>query len=301
MWTHLKGESIRTLAKEHERSLGALYKQLKEEIETVPTNEEITLKYCGRNRWSGVLLVDAKYVKVKGYDRKIAFIYGIDYLTHDIPVCLLAITENYQSYKQFFTKLKNSNYKLRGLVSDEHDAILPACKQVFGERILRQVCHTHFLENIRRNLRVRSDDTYKPFVGELKKILFNSKKKQKKKIKQELHELALKSAGDDPTISVLININDHIDELTNHLKIGQCPKTNNLIESYNKQLNGRLKTILGFESFQTAKKWLNAWILARRLTPFTDCRGSFKKLNGKCSLELTKKSHLTIPDFLPKK
>jgi len=65
----------------------------------------------------------------------------------------------------------------------------------------------------------------------------------------------------------------------------------------NKQLNGRLKTIQGFESFETAERWLSAWILRKRLTPFTDCRGKFKKLNGTPSIENTRKGGMKIPDF----
>ena len=187
LWSHLKGENIRTLARENDKSIGALYSQLKSEIEKVPLNEDVTLKYCGRNRWCGVLLVDAKYVKVKGYDKKIAFIYGIDYLTHDIPVCILGSTENYQLYLQFFTKLKNCNYKLRGIVTDEHDSILPACHQVFGDRVLRQLCHVHFLEKIRRTIKVRSDDTYKEFVSDLQNTLFSNKKRSKIKNKNYMH------------------------------------------------------------------------------------------------------------------
>jgi hypothetical protein len=70
-----------------------------------------------------------------------------------------------------------------------------------------------------------------------------------------------------------------------------------LIESFNKQLQGRLKTIQGFESFATAERWLSAWVLRRRLTPFTDCRGKFKKLNGRPSIENTRRGGTKIPDF----
>jgi len=33
-----------------------------------------------------------------------------------------------------------------------------------------------------------------------------------------------------------------------------CTKTTNLIESYNKQINDRLKTIQGFQSFETVER-----------------------------------------------
>lgn len=289
------------MAQEQEKSLGAIQNKLKKELSEIPDNDLVTVKHCNRNRWCGVLLVDAKYVKVKGYDKKIAFIYGMDFLTHDIPVCHLARSESYLSYHQFFVTLKNSNYRLRGIVTDEHEAPLPACQHVFGDKVLRQLCHVHFAEKIRRNLRTRTDETYQPFMNELQKIIFFKKRfKQKKKIKKELHDLALKYIGNQIALDVLVNISENIDELTNFLKIGQCPKTNNMIESYNSQIEGRLKTIKGFNSFKCAKEWLNAWILCRRISKLYDCDGDFKKMNGKCSLDFSKKADLTIPNFFPK-
>jgi len=304
LWSHLKGKSYRTLSQEQNKSLGTIRNYLKKELSEIPENEFVTLKYCQRRKWGGVLLVDAKYVKVKGYKKKIAFIYGIDFLTHDIPVCLLGKSENYQICHDFFVMLKNSNYPLRGIVTDELESIFMACKHVWGDKILRQLCHTHFAEKIRRKLKVRTEKQYVEFMRELERIIFfkQSEKRfrKKKKIKKELHELALKCPGDMVKLDVLVDISDNFDDLTNYLKIGQCPKTNNLIESYNSQLEGRLKTIKGFESFKLAKQWLNAWILCRRNTKFFDCEGDFKCLNGKTSLEVTKKTGIIIPDFFPK-
>lgn len=63
------------------------------------------------------------------------------------------------------------------------------------------------------------------------------------------------------------------------------PATTNLIEGYNSHLELRLSSIRGFESIQTAKNYINAWILKRRFTKFTCCRKSFRQLNGKTPLE----------------
>lgn len=243
-----------------------------------------------------MLLVDAKYVAVKGYEEKIAFIYGIDYATHDIPICLLAPTENYFAYRNFFVKVRNTGYKLRGIVSDEHEAIQAALQDVYPG-LPSQICHTHFLENIRKALKVRTEETYRPFIRDLQWAVFCKEHKKKKHCRRDCIALVQKYAKDKTALAVLLHIERHFDLLTNHLQIGGCPKTSNLIESYNKQLNGRLKTIQGFESFQTAEQWLSCWILRRRLTPFTDCKGKFKKLNGSCSLHKTLKAGMTLPDW----
>jgi hypothetical protein len=67
-----------------------------------------------------------------------------------------------------------------------------------------------------------------------------------------------------------------------HLHI---PSTTNLIEGYNSQLELRLSSIRGFESEETAKNYINAWIIKRRFSKFTDCKKNFKHLNGKSPIE----------------
>lgn len=59
-------------------------------LENLPHCADITRKYC--SKYSGILLVDGKYIEVKGYDRKIPVIYGIDYLTHDIPTYVFSLS-----------------------------------------------------------------------------------------------------------------------------------------------------------------------------------------------------------------
>ncbi|MBI3273578.1 MAG: hypothetical protein HYZ69_00370 [Candidatus Colwellbacteria bacterium] len=75
--------------------------------------------------------------------------------------------------------------------------------------------------------------------------------------------------------------------LFNHLKFPdlRIPHTTNLMEGYNSQLESRLGSIRGFELSDTAKNYLNAWIIKRRFTKFTDCKIPFKHLNGKTPLE----------------
>ena len=67
-----------------------------------------------------------------------------------------------------------------------------------------------------------------------------------------------------------------------HLHI---PSTTNLIEGCNSQLELRLASIRGFESEETAKNYINAWIIKRRFSKFTDCKKQFKHLNGKSPIE----------------
>lgn len=75
--------------------------------------------------------------------------------------------------------------------------------------------------------------------------------------------------------------------LLNYLKYPHLniPSTTNIVEGLNSQLESRINSIKGFESSRTADNYINAWILKRRFAKFTDCRGNFKKFNGKAPLE----------------
>lgn len=271
------------------------------ELDALPHNNEIAFSYCNPKRFCGFLVVDGKFVAVKGYDRKIPFIYGIDYLTHDIPICMLAPSENFQAMLQFFTRLKNTGYDLQALICDDNESIRLAAKQVYPGVII-QLCHVHFLENIRRTLKVRSEETYRSFLADLEEKIFDLPYLGQANLKRHIRWRAPRHYDDALKIATLNYIFDYSDLLTGYVKAEKlfhngCPRTTNLIESYNKQLNGRLKTIQGFQSFETAERWLSAWILRRRLTPFTDCRKRFRHLNGICSLEKTRMKKFKLPEL----
>lgn len=86
---------------------------------------------------------------------------------------------------------------------------------------------------------------------------------------------------------LIADFRDKKEYLISYLKYPHLgiPQTNNMIEGYNSQLELRLSSIRGFETIENARNYLNAWTIKRRLTPFTDCRKEFRKLNGRSPLE----------------
>lgn len=221
-------------------------------------------------------------------------VYGVDYLTHDIPAYLLTKAENYQSCLTFFKTIRLLNYPLQGLVCDDNRNIIETCKYVYPRAIV-QVCTNHYKENIRRTLQVRTDPTYQPFMKSVE-MLF--KKKRSKEDIQKRAGKILNQYGDDIVCQqVLADIYKRRKELFAYLSLQGLPTTTNLIECFNSHLQGRLKTIKGFQSFKHADLWLNAYFLRRRTKIFTDCTKKFKGLNGKMSLEKSKKPDLDLPSF----
>lgn len=297
----MKGTSIRTLAHRHAVSIRTAYRWIVEELKNLPHNNQFTHDYCNRKRFCGSLVVDGKYVKVKGYEKKLPFLYGMDYTTHDLPCCILTNSESFEAWVQFFTKLKNMDYPLVSLTCDDNPAIKQAAQYVFSNVVV-QICHVHFLENIRKTLKVRTYENYVPFFKDIETHIFHVPMLGKDRLEARIRWRSPRHQDDNTKIAIMQHIFRHAEELTAYVNAQNwykvpCPKTTNIIESLNSQLEGRLKTIQGFESFSTAERWLSAWILRKRFTPFTDCRKPFKKLNGKHSIENTRRGKTTIPNF----
>lgn len=278
--THLAGVSFRSLAETYDISPSTAYRRCLKVLDRLPHCADITRNYC--SRFCGILLVDGKYIKVKGYERKIPVVYGIDYLTHDIPTYILSRAENYQTCYSFFSSLKLLEYPLQAVVSDDNINIYQAAQAIYPSAIT-QICHNHYKETIRQNLNIRQDPTYNSFMKHIEQLF------EKRRSVTEFASLASKIVyqhrNDPRCLSVMADIQNRLPLLTAYMAQKRIPRTTNLIESFNSHLQGRLKTIKGFESIHHARLWLNGYFLRRRLKPFTDCEKRFARLNGTCSLQ----------------
>ena len=161
------------------------------------------------------------------------------------------------------------------IIYDAAESIYPS--------VLSQICHNHYKETIRQNLHVRTDPTYLPFMRGIEELFI--KRRSTTEFTNVAGKLFNRFKNDSLCMSVMLDIQRRLPQLTAYMKEKNIPRTTNLIESYNSHLEGRLKTIKGFESFEHADLWLNGYFLKRRMQPFTDCTKQFKKLNGTASLQ----------------
>jgi transposase-like protein len=289
----LSGYSLRSISQELGISVGKSFSLYSQALEKFPLCIDITRNDC--SKFCGILLVDGKYIKVKGYERKIPVIYGVDYLTHDIIHFVLGTSENYRLLLKFFTSLRLANYPLQALVSDDNQNIPQTCLKVYPNAVC-QLCQNHYKQNLRITLNLSNDPTYIPFMQNIETLFCRKMGTEEFKAKASRIYEAYKY--DDLAKNVMLDIARRSGELVAYLKVPNTPRTTNLIESFNSHLEGRLKTIKGFESFKGAKLWLNAYFVRRRLKPFTDCTKQFKSLNGKSSLEITLKDSYKIENIL---
>lgn len=289
---YVDGVPFRKLGDEHNVSGKQAYLRVIEELKVLPTSSDVTKKYCSYT--SGILIIDGKYVKVRGYKQKIPWLYGIDYETHDILFGLLVPAENERAFLQFFLLLKTLNYPLKIVVADDRSALPLALKRVYPDVPL-QLCQNHYLENTRQALHLRTDPSHSHFFNSLKKHVFDEYEDDKKLDGALHHVLTERCENLAVRQMIVMEINRRKKELFAFKNIPNCPNNTNLIELFNSHFNARLKSIKGFKTKTHAELILNGMIIRRRTKPFTDCGPKFKHLNGKTSLQMALKNPAEWP------
>lgn len=184
------------------------------------------------------------------------------------------------------------------LVCDDNTNLKIAARNSFPQ-VKIQTCYNHFKENIRRNLHVRSDKTnqYKDFMRRIESVLSSSQKISDNTLNHWLWTLYRDYNNDPICLNILTNIEKYKGELLAYRSIHQAPVTTNLIEGMNSHIETRLQALRSFQTIEHARLWFNGFILRRRMTPYTDCRGKFRYLRGKTGVEMTKKQGVDIPIY----
>lgn len=136
--------------------------------EELVSSNELTSVLKPKN-YCGILLIDGKYVPVKetgakktsgfvprsakrrGKTKKgLVVIACIDYLTHDIPIYDVCLSENSFDMKEIFLKLRAIGYPLKVVVCDETmGQIAEVAREIFPNVII-QICLTHYSKSIER-------------------------------------------------------------------------------------------------------------------------------------------------------
>jgi len=291
---HLDGLSFRKLAVKYGISKSLAWEICHEELEKLPNNNQFTHKYC--SRFSKIFLFDGKYFNIASEKYDWVLLWGVDYFRHDIPVFTISPSENYQSWRKYFAYFRILNCYPELLVCDDNVNLKMAARDAFPQ-VKIQTCYNHFKENIRRDLRVRSDgkERYRDFMGRIESILNSSQKISDYTLNHWLFCLFRDYNQDAVCLNILTNIEKYKRELLAYRHIHQAPVTTNLIEGLNGHLEGRLQKLRSFQTEKYAKLWFNGYILKRRFTKFTDCSLKFRYLNGCRGVEQTKKDRVDLP------
>jgi transposase-like protein len=205
---------------------------------------------------SKILLLDGKYVSVLGQ----SICVHIAYDTHvGVIDFWLDDGENKTAYSYVLRRLKDSCYEPVCVVSDGHWGLESLLKE---ERIPSQLCVFHLLQNLQRMLLVGDGfskeipPAYKVIYSRIKGIFLTSKiedlperinnfRKLQRFWKTRLHLKVLKWFWKKlPNAVMGLSFEEVV------------PRTNNLLENLNGQIEARLKTFRGVKSEESLNKIL---------------------------------------------
>lgn len=153
-------------------------------------SNDLTLLLSLRNN-SGIILLDCKYVPVKELEEQelrdgliprsgkrrgktkkgLVVLPFMDYYTHDIPIFIIALSENTWDIEEGFKLLKATGYVLRGIVCDESMGLIAqVARKVFPEVVI-QFCLTHYSKCIDRCFQAKgAKRSYRALEKKLKKL-----------------------------------------------------------------------------------------------------------------------------------
>lgn len=261
--------------------------------------------------WSGYLVVDDKYINVKG--KKQVSLIAVD-STGDLVHGELLPYQEQTNYDDFMRFIKiHLEYPFKAVTMDLDIMLEKSIKTVLGKDVPYQKCLRHAIENIKKivdypikkrqykslrekidnNRRLNEDEVslfnllgneltdLEELIFGVTNILYSSDRNKSTEIHKSLR---LKFGDIYPRVFSMIEY--HWDGLLMHQKDNLIPKTNNIAENRNKQIKRRLKTIEAFQSETYAFNYLILLCNYLRFKPYTDCRNKRKHCNGKSPLEL---------------
>lgn len=247
-------------------------------------------------RWGGFLGVDGKAIYVKG--NKHCLLIGVDHPTQDLVHALVLDSETAEGFARLVTEARlDAGYPLKGVVADLGPGFAQTHRDHFGS-LPFQACRVHFDRRLDSNIPKAKWSKKAPLYVELKEriraVLFADTYERARVLVGEL-VAERKRFKDTGNVDVIHALRRHFDlYMAHHLTPG-LPADNNVTENVVKQLGKKLRLIEGFESIESAERYVRLLVGCYRFKRFTDsCRRTH---NGSAPLELAG-ADLTGRDWL---
>lgn len=274
------------------------------------------------NKWSGILILDAKYL-----NRRCLLLLAIDYTTLDIVAWFVCEAETEENYKKIIEMVRACGYVIRAVVSDGEPGIialtqpkkpiwlfkgtrayprpgivpaLPLLPPLFG--IPHQWCTVHAERKLKHYLVNLSKEERKNIEPLIHKTLFAGTIKQAEKEREKL----LEAVYHHPQIYKTFNtfLVSRWELLTAHFTVRvnkrKIPRSTNSIENIISYVNTRLKTMRRLRTNKSATAIANLIVVNFRSKPLINTKNKLKR--GKSPLELStgKKHHFDWMIFIKK-
>ncbi len=277
------------------------------------------------NSWSGILLLDGKYL-----NRNMVLLLAVDYVTQDIVYWRVEANESKESYQRLITEVQNCGYLIRALVSDGGSGIRALTQKKRStftrkgtrgyprpgmtpatvrdhpllENIPHQWCVVHAQRELLKYVRkVSKKGEKEELIILVNQILFASTLAKAEKAKEQLNTYGyLNESEIAQRIMHILSSYWHL--LTTHYTVRvnrrKIPSNTNAIENVICYLNTRLKTLRKIKTKNSATAICNLIVLNYRLKPLTDSENKLKKNKSPLELSSRKKMKLYWYSFIKK-
>jgi transposase-like protein len=255
-------------------------------------------------RSSGVIGVDEKWVlvpknsKPEGKRKRWMYVYiAVDVYTYDLLHIDIYPYNGKNEARAFLQALKAKGYQPQVIITDMNQDYDEPIALVFPEAIHHE-CVFHALQWAQRRIKEVYGSDYAhthPEAVDLKdKIYRIFKAKSKKTVRKRYQEvMALKEeyiARTPEAKCIFEFLKSHYPKLVNAVENPLVPLTNNTVELVIRRFDQHYQNMCGFDSIETARKYLRVFELAYRFTPFAKdnrpVKGRELDIRGKCPLEL---------------
>lgn len=280
------------------------------------------LRFRTHNRWSGILILDAKYL-----NKRSVLLLAIDYGTIDIIAWLVGEVESEENYTKLVDLVKATGYVIRAVVSDGEPAIItltqpkkprwlfkgtrkyprpgiPPAKhpipQLLG--IPHQWCVVHAERELNQYTNKLPKEDRKSIDVLIHKILFANTIRQAEKwrdylIAEAFHHPIIHQQLANMILSRWKLLVAHHTVRSNGRKI---PRDTNSIENVISYINTRLKTMRRLRSFSSAEPITNLIVMNFRCKPLINTKNKLKRGKSPLALAIGEKKQYDWMDFIKK-
>jgi len=274
------------------------------------------------NHWSGVLILDGKYL-----NKRSVLLLAIDYGTLDIVAWLVCETESEENYLALVDMVEASGYIIQAIISDGEPSIIgltqpkklswmfkgtrkyprpgiPPAKhrtaRLLG--IPHQWCVVHAEREFNRYTAKLPKEERKSIDTLVHKVLFSSTIKQAEKWKEKLLEEAFNSSGIHKQVAMIIAARWNLLTIYHVTRVDgkKIPRDTNSIENVISYVNTRLKTMRRLRSFKSAEAICNLIVVNFRSKPLINTKNKLKRGKSPLSLTTGKKRRFDWMDFIKK-
>ncbi len=263
-----------------------------------------------KNKWSGILLLDGKYIK-----KDCILLLAVDYITLDIVAWVVVDKETEENYSKLVDLVEQAGYVIQALISDGHAAIHALTKPkrpTFIRKTIRgypslgkepakqrrarlegiphQWCVVHADRELEREIRKaekRSGEKYDELKRFMKDILFAKTENRAARVKKQL---LVRTYENNESIYKYVAswLLERWDLLMIHHTVRinrrKIPRDSNTVENIISYVNIRLKTMRKLRTTKSAIPITNLIVLNYRTKPLKNTKNKLKR--GKSPLAL---------------